>query len=337
MAIAIAGGDRDCSSAIISAYQAAGLDVNASYTGNMRSAFLATGKFEWWDVNNSSAQRGDIYLNEANHTAMCVDDGSGPYGYDALAEFSISETGGIYGETGDQTGWESHICNYYNYPWDLTLHCTDRELAERAAQIMEHLCTCPNHGYSQGDRWGDGTTEWLDIDGGSYTPSNDAGGAQTGGGGSTPAEGVSVRYRARVGGVWLDEMQNHTDTGGSGDTFAGELGAPIEYLAVDTCGGWYQVKTRDNGWLEAVSEYDINDLEDGCAGDGSPIYAVRCYYETPDPDATGWLEIEYQVHTTTSGWLDCMHDLTDTGGSGDDFAGNGDEVVDGFRAQLVRA
>ena len=335
--VQIAGGDRDCSSAIISAYQAAGLDVNASYTGNMRSAFMATGLFEWWDTNSSSAERGDIYLNEANHTAMCVDDGSGSYGYDALAEFSISETGGIYGEVGDQTGYESHICPYYNYPWDLTLHCKDRDLAERAAQIMEHLVNCPNHGYSQGNRWGDGTTEWIEVggsgySGGSSTPTS--GGGSGGSTSSTPSG--EVRYRARVGGVWLDEMCNHTDTGGSGDDFAGLLEQPIEYLAIQMS-GWYQVKTVDNGWLEAVSGYNIADLENGCAGDGSPIIAVRCYYETPAPAETGWLAIEYQAHTAESGWLDAMHDLTDTGGSGDDFAGSGGEWIDGFRAQLVSA
>ena len=329
--VTIAGGDRDCSSAIIDAYQCAGLDVNASYTGNMRTAFLNTGKFEWWDVNSSSAQRGDIYLNESDHTAMCVDDGSGAYGYDALAEFSISETGGIDGAEGDQTGAESSIHGYYNYPWDLTLHCTDRDLAERAAQIMEHLCTCPNHGYSQNSRWGDGTTETIYIDG--TDGSQGAPDAQTGT--SSPA-GVNVRYRARVGGVWLEEMENHTCSDGCGDNFAGVLGEPIEYLAINMA-GWYQVKTQQNGWLEKVYAYNVDDLENGCAGDGSPIVAIRCYYETPDANATGWLAIEYQAHTMDGGWLDAMHDLTDTGGSGDDFAGDNDAIIDGFRAQLVSA
>jgi hypothetical protein len=41
---------------------------------------------------------------------------------DMLAEFSISENGTAYGNEGDQTGWESHITNYYEYPWDGYLH-----------------------------------------------------------------------------------------------------------------------------------------------------------------------------------------------------------------------
>lgn len=331
--VQIAGGDRDCSSAIISAIKACGTDTYSTYTGNMRSGLVATGKYEWKDMS-FTAQRGDIYLNEANHTAMCVDDGSGSYGYDALAEFSISETGGIYGAVGDQTGWESHICQYYNYPWDGILHCTDSNLAECSAEVMEHLCNCSNHGYSQGDRWGDGTTEWVDVNGSASSSGSTSG--NTSGSSTSSTSSGDVRYRARVGGVWLDEMCNHTDTGGGGDDFAGLLGQPIEYLAIDMS-GWYQAKTVDNGWLEAVSGYNTSDLENGCAGDGSPIIAVRCYYETPDPNSTGWLAIEYQAHTAESGWLDAMHDLTDTGGSGDDFAGNGGEWIDGFRAQLVKA
>lgn len=70
-----------------------------------------------------SASRGDIYLNESNHTAMCLDGGwEGYHGYDCLGEFALSETGGIYGQSGDQTGGESYIHGYYDYPWDGILH-----------------------------------------------------------------------------------------------------------------------------------------------------------------------------------------------------------------------
>ncbi len=122
-------GDRDCSSAIIDSWQEAligtkyeGKLAGATYTGNMRSVFVNSGLFEWKPMS-FNAVRGDIYLNEANHTAMCLDGGKdGVYGYDCLGEFSISETGGIYGKSGDQTGGESSIHAYYNYPWDGILH-----------------------------------------------------------------------------------------------------------------------------------------------------------------------------------------------------------------------
>ena len=38
---------------------------------------------------------------------------------------------------------------------------------ERAAQVMEHLCTCPSHGYSQYSRQGDGGTETVTLSDGS--------------------------------------------------------------------------------------------------------------------------------------------------------------------------
>lgn len=122
-------GDRDCSSAIIDSWQEAligtsyeGKLANATYTGNMRKVFVDSGLFEWKPMS-FNAVRGDIYLNEANHTAMCLDGGNDNiYNYDCLGEFTIAETGGIYGQSGDQTGKESYIHEYYNYPWDGILH-----------------------------------------------------------------------------------------------------------------------------------------------------------------------------------------------------------------------
>ena len=122
VSVEVMQGDRDCSSAIISALNAVGIDTgDATYTGNMKRNILNTGLFVWYGINDFSAQRGDIYLNEVNHTAMCTS-AYGSAGGDMLAEFSIAENGTAYGNEGDQTGWESHICAYYDYPWDGILH-----------------------------------------------------------------------------------------------------------------------------------------------------------------------------------------------------------------------
>ena len=99
-------GDRDCSSAVIECWRAAlrgtpyeGALDGATYTGNMRAAFTRSGLFEWQPMTYV-AQRGDVYLNEGAHTAMCMS--AVP---DMLAEFSINEHGGITGgAVGDQTG-----------------------------------------------------------------------------------------------------------------------------------------------------------------------------------------------------------------------------------------
>lgn len=120
--VTIAGGDRDCSSAVVTALRAVGVNTfGASYTGNMREQLLKTGLFGWRKMGVKSAHRGDIYLNEKCHTAVCVS----PYGSargDLLAQFSISEKGTVTGTKGDQTGRESKIKAYYSYPWDGTLY-----------------------------------------------------------------------------------------------------------------------------------------------------------------------------------------------------------------------
>lgn len=277
---AFAGGDRDCSSGVISAYEAAGVDCGgATYTGNMRARMCATGNFAWMPMSYI-AQRGDVYLNERNHTAMCRS--AVP---DVLMQFSLNENGGIVGgREGDQTGRESNVRPYYDYPWDGIL----RYVGEGGAPAV----------------------------------------------GTTSAAVPDLRYRAcSQANGWLDEMVNHWDSGGSGDDYAGD-GSPMVYLALDMP-GWYQARTQASGWLPTVRGYDIGDLERGCAGDGSPITGVRCYYETQNPAATGWLGIEYAVANVGCGFFAPMIDLADTSGYGDDFAGNGG-AISAFRARLVR-
>ena len=112
--VGISGGDRDCSSACIECYAALGVDVGgATYTGNMRRCMTGTGNFRWHPWGTYTAKRGDIYLNETHHTAMCLGDGK-------LGEFSRSELHSTHGTKGDQDGWESHITSFYTYSkgWD---------------------------------------------------------------------------------------------------------------------------------------------------------------------------------------------------------------------------
>lgn len=118
-------GDRDCSSAVCEAWELAlagtqydGLITRYNWTGGMRETFVGSGLFEWKPVSYA-AQRGDIYLDESTHTAMCL--GGGKIGH-----FTGSETGGIDGAPGDQTGRESRIQDYYRGSWDGVLHYNGR-------------------------------------------------------------------------------------------------------------------------------------------------------------------------------------------------------------------
>lgn len=275
--LSVKKGDRDCSSAVIDSWRKAlqgtsyeGELDDATYTGNMKRVFTRSGLFEWKPMS-FSASRGDVYLNEAYHTAMCI---HGESWNDVLGEFSISETGDIDGEPGDQTGWESSIHGYYDYPWDGILHYNGK----------------------------------ADYD--SPVPQ--------------PAE--NIRYRVSVdvdGNDWCDEMVGLSDTGDSGDDYAGIMGKPVLWLSCQA--PKYRVFTEGaDDWLEWVDMYDSNDLEYGTAGDGTPILLL----EIPDEN------IRYQVHTIKDGWLPWMKGHEDTGGSWDFFAGNYN-VIDAVRMEYA--
>lgn len=133
-------GDYDCSSAVITAWERAGVPVKAagaSYTGNMRGAFLrcgfadVTGEVE---LNGGRGLlRGDVLLNVRHHTALCCGNGQ-------EAEASINEKGGVTGgEPGDQTGREILIRPYRNYPWDCVLRYAGRTEAQTAQKVKAEL------------------------------------------------------------------------------------------------------------------------------------------------------------------------------------------------------
>ncbi len=120
--VVVPNGDFDCSSACISAWEAVlpGSTGSATYTGNMIDGFTETGLFLWepWE-SDYVLSAGDVLLNVNNHAAMCID-----YQF-TVAEFSISELGTIYGQQGDQTGWESKYGGFYQFGsggWDGILH-----------------------------------------------------------------------------------------------------------------------------------------------------------------------------------------------------------------------
>lgn len=120
------GPDYDCSSLLISAWQQAGVPVQANgatYTGNMKNVFVKCG-FEAIKFSRSvSLKRGDVLLNEKHHTAMYIGDGK-------VVMASINEQGkAVGGRTGDQTGREILTCNYYvpSYGWDYILRYPTQE------------------------------------------------------------------------------------------------------------------------------------------------------------------------------------------------------------------
>lgn len=116
------GPDYDCSSAVITAWENAGVPVKtngATYTGNMLGVFLKCGFRDITSQVNLSTgaglKRGDVLLNTSHHTAMYCGNGQ-------EVEASINEKGtATGGKPGDQTGREFLIRSYRNYPWNCVL------------------------------------------------------------------------------------------------------------------------------------------------------------------------------------------------------------------------
>ena len=120
-------GDYDCSAAVISAWQSAGVPVKdngATFTGNMYKVFLKCG---FKDVTSrvdlktgKGLRRGDVLLRKGRHTAMHCGNGK-------EVEASINEKGKARGgKPGDQTGREFLIRPYRNYPWSNVLRYEEK-------------------------------------------------------------------------------------------------------------------------------------------------------------------------------------------------------------------
>lgn len=136
------GADYDCSSFVISAYKAAGVPLECTYTGNMRGDMLRHG---FTDVTASvnlatgaGVHEGDVLLNYARHTALALGGGR-------IAQASINERGAATGGmTGDQTGREIYERVYYNYPWN----CVLRYTAESAVDEEDSGEYVPSYWYN---------------------------------------------------------------------------------------------------------------------------------------------------------------------------------------------
>lgn len=125
------GPDYDCSSLVISAYEAAGVPVKskgANTTRDMLSAFKQCGFVEVTGWNKSTGAgliRGDVLLRTSGHTEMYI-------GNNQLVKASQNEFGGAHGgKTGDQTGKEVRIGGYYNDGWDYALRYPNNEYTDK--------------------------------------------------------------------------------------------------------------------------------------------------------------------------------------------------------------
>lgn len=120
---------RDCSSLVILAWEYAGVPVyskyGATYTGNMKKAFLAAGFIDVTSSINLKTGEGllpaDVLLRSTGHTGMSSHNGMMVH---AQSNEKGKTTGG---KKGDQTGREIFERKYYNSPWDTVLRYPEEE------------------------------------------------------------------------------------------------------------------------------------------------------------------------------------------------------------------
>lgn len=108
------GPDYDCSSLVGTALHNAGFDVSPNSSTWTLEAQLRKAGFK--DCR-SPWKAGDIHLSINHHVIMSINE-------QLIAQASINENGGVRGgRTGDQTGNEINIKNYYvpKYGWDVHL------------------------------------------------------------------------------------------------------------------------------------------------------------------------------------------------------------------------
>lgn len=137
------GPDYDCSSFVITAYQQAGLalrEAGASYTGNMRNAFLNCGFFDATKLVNLGSgggiQAGDVLLS-SGHTCLAI-------GAGRVANCRTDEG---HPQSGDQSGNEIRLQNYWNNSWTAVLRYKGQNPeteAQPAAPVKE------NHSWKPG-------------------------------------------------------------------------------------------------------------------------------------------------------------------------------------------
>lgn len=130
------GNSYDCSSLIISAWQNAGVPVKtagATFTGNMYPIFCNNGFADVTSGINlntgAGLKKGDVLLNKADHTAMCIDSNT-HYVVHARSSEGTSDTA-------DNSGNEIRTQPYWNYPWDCVLRYMKDNATDDSNVVVE--------------------------------------------------------------------------------------------------------------------------------------------------------------------------------------------------------
>ncbi len=143
-----------------------------------------------------------------------------------------------------------------------------------------------------------------------------------------PKSLVNFTYAVRIeGGKILPEVTNLAN-------YAGIRGKRITDIAIKCDKGsiWYQVHVLGGGWLPKVTGYNWSDHNNGYAGNGKPIDAVRVYYNTPQDvvRSSGYQKAQYKVSPVNGNYYSWQYD-NETDNGQDGYAGCFGKAIDRFQ------
>ena len=143
----------------------------------------------------------------------------------------------------------------------------------------------------------------------------------------------SIKYRVRANGKWWGEITDLTD-------YAGVEGAPITDVMIKPTKGTvkYRVHICGGSWLSYVTGYDVNNDENGYAGDLKPIDAIEVYYYTPADVVknTGYLRAKYRVSPSyATNYFEWQYD-NETSNGQDGYAGAFGKTIDRLQITLSK-
>lgn len=143
------GPDYDCSSLVATALHNAGFNVSPkSWTGNIEAQVRKCGFVSC----SAPWKAGDIHLKTGKHITMSINSKQ-------IVHATSNEKGkATNGKTGDQTGREICIANYYVYPtgWDVHLRYKERKTDEEIAKEVI------------AGKWGNGTARKKQLTSAGY-------------------------------------------------------------------------------------------------------------------------------------------------------------------------
>lgn len=306
----ISAWDDDCSGSIRDNIIAVGLNPNGfTYTGNEAEGLLGSG--QWVEIDLYDADNGDVVLREG-HTEQVL---RGSDGELYQGGFRISELGTIYGETGDQTGWEATYSSYQPWAWDQAFRCVAVRDTAPQKPVPQQGASEPLNGYGLTYRAHCEDVGWCE-------PVRDGQVAGTVGYGArleaikcTPPAGITLDFMLHVqdkGDVWYRGVKR-----GVHDPVMGTEGESrrIEGMQVNVAertgdmrgkAVYYRCHVQDHGWTGWVREGGYC----GTRGESKRVEAIQMMLvvEQDYSEPKNNNGIRYRVHTQDYGWLPEVRD-----------------------------